>query len=186
MKILICLFALCFATIAEIQPQRKHHPPTPAPPPAPAPLPGINFGEQIANDMNGPNEDHPMGVPLSWDWANGSFISMGNNPQGWNAMTPWGLVYPTASGNPAVNTRVNIRAEQAWVLSKSSGVWSELSYTDSPDGAAYLYDFSGDSNKPADIITLPDGSISVTAGNGYNFHFYPGIFLSKIAFMQSS
>jgi len=46
------------------------------------------------------------------------------------------------------------------------------SFHENLDGAACLYDFSGDSNKPADTITLPDGPISVTAGNGYNFHFY--------------
>jgi hypothetical protein len=41
------------------------------------------------------------------------------------------------------------------------------------DGAAYVEDFQGDINRPADIRTEDDGSASVTAGEGYNFHFWP-------------
>ena len=41
------------------------------------------------------------------------------------------------------------------------------------DGAAYVEDFQGDVNRPANIRMEEDGSISVTAGEGYNFHFWP-------------
>ncbi len=51
--------------------------------------------------------------------------------------------------------------------------WLLLQDTDYPDGAAYLEDFSGDISKPGDVRKEPDGSISVKAGGGYNFHFYP-------------
>ena len=40
-------------------------------------------------------------------------------------------------------------------------------------GAAYHEDFSGDLNKPADVRSEPDGTISAVAGGGFNFHFYP-------------
>jgi hypothetical protein len=128
---------------------------------------------QIGGDMQGSNEGHPHGVPLSYDWANGPFISMGNNSNGWRAITAWGQIYEAAEGNPATNTRVNIRNMQTYFLQKSTGKWLLLQSTSTPDGAAYIENYSGDTNKPADIRYESDGTISVTAGGGYNFHFYP-------------
>jgi hypothetical protein len=128
---------------------------------------------QIAGDMQGRNEAYPHGVPLSYDWANGPVMIMGNNANGWGAITSWGAVYEAVDGNPATNTRVNIRDMQTYFLQKSSGKWLLLQNTSTPTGAAYLEDFSGDVNKPGDIRREPDGTISVTAGGGYNLHFYP-------------
>jgi hypothetical protein len=129
--------------------------------------------DQIAADMQGQNEGFPHGVPLSYDWANGPVVVMGNNSTGWKAITAWGALYEAAEGNPATNTRVNIRNMQTYFLQKSSGKWLLLQNTSHPDGAAYVEDFSGDVNKPADVRTEPDGTISATAGGGFNFHFYP-------------
>lgn len=143
------------------------------PPSPPGSTPDPSLAAQIADDMQGSNEGRPHGVPSSYDWANGPVVEMGNNSNGWKAITAWGVVYEAAEGNPATNTRVNIRNVQALVLQKSSGKWLLLQNTNAPDGAAYLEDFSGDSNTPADIRYESDGTISVTAGNGYNFHFYP-------------
>ena len=128
---------------------------------------------QTASDMQGPNEATPHGVPLSFEWAHGPVVIMGNNPRGWRAITSWGAVYIPANGNPATNTRVNIRDMQTYFLQKSSGKWLLLQNTSTPTGAAYREDFSEDSNKPADIRLEPDGTISATAGDGFNFHFYP-------------
>lgn len=132
-----------------------------------------NVAAQISGDMSGSNEGHPHGVPLSWDWANGAATEEGNNSEGQQAMTAWGVVYEGAQGNTASNTRVNIRNVQAWFLSKSKGTWTMIQNTSNPDGEAYVEDFSNDSNKSADVRREPDGTISVTAGGGYNFHFYP-------------
>jgi hypothetical protein len=68
---------------------------------------------------------------------------------------------------------MNIRNIQTYFLQKSTGKWLLLQSTSTPDGAAYVEDFSGDTNKPADIRYEPDGTISATAGGGFNFHFYP-------------
>jgi hypothetical protein len=133
----------------------------------------VNVAAQISGDMSGSNEGHPHGVPLSWDWANGSAIEQGNNSEGQQAMTAWGVLYEGAEGNPASNTRVNIRNMQSWFLSKSKGTWTMIQNTNNPEGEAYVEDFSNDSNRSADIRREPDGTISVTAGGGYNFHFYP-------------
>jgi hypothetical protein len=123
--------------------------------------------------MGKPNEGLPHGVPTSWGFAQGAFMSMGNDPTGWRAATAWGVVYEAAEGNPATNTRVNIRNVQFWFLSKSTGRWSLLQNTSVPGGAAYFEDFSNNANIPADVRREPDGTISVTAGRGYNYHFYP-------------
>jgi hypothetical protein len=147
--------------------------PPPTTPPSTPPSSGVSVASQIAQDMQGKNEGTPHGVPLSYDWAVGPTVVMGNNPNGWKAITSWGSVYEAAEGNPATNTRVNIRNMRTYLLQKSSGKWLLLQNTSQPDGAAYLEDFSGDTNKPADVRKEADGTISVTAGHGFNFHFYP-------------
>jgi hypothetical protein len=38
--------------------------------------------------------------------------------------------------------------------------------------AAYREDYAGNFSRPADIRYEPDGSVSVKAGQGYNFHFW--------------
>jgi hypothetical protein len=123
--------------------------------------------------MEGQNEGFPHGVPLSYDWANGPIISMGNNSNGWHAITSWGALYEASEGNPATNTRVNVRNMRTFFLQKSTGKWLLLQNTSRPDGAAYVEDFAGDVNRAADIRTESDGTISATAGGGFNFHFYP-------------
>jgi hypothetical protein len=123
--------------------------------------------------MQGKNEGYPHGVPLSYQWANGPVVVMGNHSNGWQAITSWGAVYVDSKGNPATNTRVNIRNMQTYFLQQSSGKWLSLQNTSTPTGAAYREDFSGDINRPADLRLESDGSISATAGEGYNFHFYP-------------
>jgi hypothetical protein len=122
--------------------------------------------------MVGANEGFPHGVPLSYDWANGPVLAMGNNSNGEQAITSWGVVYVAAQGNSATNTRVNIRNLQLYFLQKSSNKWLLLQNTSTPDGSAYPEDFQG-SYMQGDVRTESDGTISVTAGNGYNFHFYP-------------
>jgi hypothetical protein len=139
----------------------------------PPPTNALSVADQIAADMQGKNEGLPHGVPLSYDWATGPTISMGNNSQGWRAITAWGAVNEAAEGNPATNTRVNIRNMRTFFLRKSTGTWLLLQNTSHPDGEAYVEDYAGDVHKPADVRTEPDGTISATAGGGYNFHFYP-------------
>ena len=123
--------------------------------------------------MQGKNEGRPHGIPESYDWARGPVTVMGNNSNGWRAITAWGAIHEAAEGNPASNTRVNIRNMQCLWLRKSSPDWVVLQNTDDIDGAAYLEDYSGNANRPADVRHEADGTISVTAGGGYNFHFFP-------------
>src|SRR5881227_2798995 len=133
---------------------------------------GISLAQQLASDMQGKNEGRPHGVPASYLWAQGPVTVMGNNANGWHAITAWGVVQEAAEGNRARNARVNIRNMQCLLLRKADHNWVVLQHTNVPDGAAYVEDYSGNANRPADIRSEPDGSISVTAGAGYNFHFY--------------
>ncbi len=133
----------------------------------------INSLETIINDMQLPHEGKPHGVPESHNWALGPRIGMGNDPQSFKAMTAWGQLYEDAGGNPARNTRVQIRNIRAYVLSRADGQWHLLQNSSIVEGAAYREDFAYDSNIPADIRPEPDGGISATAGGGYNFHFWP-------------
>jgi hypothetical protein len=132
-----------------------------------------NSLETIISDMQLPHEGRPHGVPESHNWALGPRLGMGNDSQSFKAMTAWGQLYEAAEGNPARNTRVQIRNMRAYVLSKADGQWHLLQSSAVVEGAAYREDFAYDSNIPADIRPEPDGGISATAGGGYNFHFWP-------------
>jgi hypothetical protein len=129
------------------------------------------------DDMTRPNDGAPSGVPSYYDWAKGPSLSYGNNiPSGWNAFTAWGQVYAQSGWNPPANsnTRVQIRALDSWYLSKATGKWIQIQHTDTVGGAAFVEDFANNANKPADVKNESGngGGISVTAGNGYNYHFW--------------
>lgn len=131
-----------------------------------------NSIEIIINDMKLPHEGRPHGVPTSYDWALRPRLGMGNNPGTFRAMVAWGQVFEDLNGNPAANTRVQIRDIKAYMLSKGDNQWHLLQNSHLVEGGAFREDFVDDISKPADIRYEEDGSISVTAGGGYNFHFW--------------
>lgn len=134
----------------------------------------INSLQTVIDDMRLPHEGRPQGVPDSYDWVRGPTMGRGNHPPAtWRALTAWGQLYEDAKGNPARNTRVEIRRMRTYVLSKRDGKWRRVQSSPGVAGAAYREDFSEDINKKADVRQEPEGGISVTAGGGYNFHFWP-------------
>ena len=148
---------------------------TEAPIPAPTPtlLLTINSLETIAEDMTLLHEALPHGVPGNFDWARGPRLGMGNEPGEFRALTAWGQLYEAAEGNPAANTRVQIRNMRAYILSKQDGLWHLVQSSTGVDGAAYVEDFAGDVNKLPEGRQEEDGSLSVKTGGGYNYHFWP-------------
>jgi len=133
----------------------------------------INSITTIIYDMTPPHEGMPHGVPTSYNWASEPRVGWGNNPQGFQALTGWGQLYEAATGNPATNTRVQIRNIKAYMLSKRDSQWLLLQSSIKVEGAAYREDYVGDVSRAADIRYEPDGSVSVKVGLGYNFHFWP-------------
>jgi len=140
----------------------------------------VNSIQVIINDMTLPHEGSPHGVPLNYDWAVRPRVGMGNNPGTFRAMTAWGQIYEDAAGNPSSNSRVKIRNMRAFLLGKKDGKWHVLQASRKVEGAAYREDFEGDVNKPPDIRQEPDTTVSVTAGGGYNYHFWPSTGRSSI------
>ncbi len=128
--------------------------------------------DEIITDMTLPHEGRPHGVATSIDWALKPRVGAVVPPAGWNAAIAWGQLYEWIEGNPATNTRVQIKDLEMYYLSKSDRKWHLLQKSVGVDGAAYVEDFAGDVNKPADKRIEPDGSVSVKAGGGYNFHFW--------------
>lgn len=128
--------------------------------------------ETLNYDMSGLHEGNPAGAPDVL-WAKQPRVGMGEDPGEWQAMTAWGQLYEDAAGNPATNTRVQIKNIQAYMLSKRDGQWYLLQRSTVVKGAAYREDYTDNVHKPADIRYEQDGSISVKAGEGYNFHFWP-------------
>jgi len=133
----------------------------------------VNLIETISSDMDLNHEGKPQGVPNSLDWANHPRIGMGNDPGNFRALTAWGQLYEDSAGNPAQNTRVQIRDIMTYVLSKSDGQWHQLQNSQLVEGAAFREDYAGNTNISPDVRKEPDGTLSVKAGGGYNYHFWP-------------
>jgi hypothetical protein len=144
----------------------RHRPADGVPTPA-------NSVDTIIADMREPHEGRPHGVPLSYGWAHGPRIERGNDARGFKAMIAWGQLYEDAGGHRADNTRVQLRDIKAYVLGRKDGRWTLVQNSRLVEGEAYREDYRGDVNRPADERREPDGSISVVAGEGYNFHFWP-------------
>ena len=132
----------------------------------------INSIETIIYDMSSTHEGTPSGVPSDLHWASEPRVGMGNKPKGFKAMTAWGQLYEAAEGNPAINTRVQIKNIQAYMLSKQDCKWHLLHSSKKVDGAAYREDYVDDVHKPADIRHDTEDSISVKLERGYNYHFW--------------
>lgn len=132
----------------------------------------INSLKTIIYDMSPPHEGRPQGVPSNYSWAKAPRIGMGNNSQGFKAMTAWGQLYEAEEGNSVTNTRVQIENIQAYILSKKDGMWHSLQSSKLVAGAAYREDYAGDISKPVDLRYERDGGISVKTSEGYNFHFW--------------
>ncbi len=143
----------------------------------PPPVAGeiANTLERVADSMTGSHEGFPNGV--NSDWALKPRMGRGNNPpQDWFAVTPWGQVYLEKQGNPAVNTRIQVKDIAAWYISKSDGRWRKWMASASVQGNMYREDFANDATNPnpADPIRVEaSGGKSAKPGGGYNFHFWP-------------
>jgi len=132
----------------------------------------INTIQTIIDDMRLQHEGRPHGVPEHWDWASGPKMGLGNNPGRFRAMIATGKVYEDIAGNPAKNTRVQIRSLRAYYLSKKDGTWHLLQQSRSVEGKAFREDFKGEYSKQADTRRESSGGLSVKAGGGFNFHFW--------------
>lgn len=133
----------------------------------------VNSAETIIRDMQLPHEGRPHGVPDSFNWSRKPRIGQGADPGSYKALTAWGQLYEEAGGNPAANTRVHIRNIRAYVLSRRDHRWHRVQDSTDVAGAAFREDFARNDAAPADVRTEADGGISVKAGAGRNFHFWP-------------
>lgn len=133
-----------------------------------------NSVQLILDDMTLPHEPRPAGVPVSYDWGLKPRVGMGNDSKGFRAFIPWGQLYEAEGGNPAKNTKVELRTLKGYWLSKKTGKWSLLSTSDREgiEGNAYVADFKDDVNKPSGARVVGKGVV-VGAGGGYNYHFWP-------------
>ncbi len=131
-----------------------------------------NSVDTVIGDMTLPHEGRPMGVPAHYDWAIAPRIGLGNEPRHFRAMIAAGQVYEEAQGNPATNTRVQIRNIRAFYLSKRDRQWHLLQASNSVEGASYRQDFVNNTSKPASLRTESDGGLSIKTVAGYNFHFW--------------
>lgn len=130
-----------------------------------------NLVEVMISDMQGQHESRLKGVPDSYSWSRGPRIGAGNNPGNFRALTSWGIINEAVGGNSAPNTRVEIDNIRTYLLRKSNSRWLTLQNA-IPVGAAFREDFKDNINVAANVRQEPQGTISVKAGNGLNFHFW--------------
>jgi hypothetical protein len=143
--------------------------------PAPAEPIRTNSVQTIIDDMTLPHEGKLRGVPDGYNWSSKPRVGMGNNPEGFQALIAWGQLYEAAEGNPARNSRVQLKDIRTWILSKRTNTWSLVQTSAGVNGGAYREDYQNNVNVPAEIRPEVTGGVSVTAGNGYNFHFWPTV-----------
>jgi hypothetical protein len=129
--------------------------------------------DEIIGDMTLPHEGLPHGVPSNFDWYSKPRKGALEPAPGWTAAIAWGQVYEWAGGNPATNNRIQIKDLAMYYLSKKDNKWHLLQSAVRVSGANYVENFAGDVNKPANTRVEKDGSVSVTCGGGYNYHFWP-------------
>jgi hypothetical protein len=132
-----------------------------------------NALDLIINDMTLAHEGLPHGVPEEYTWYKGPRVGTPQPPAGWTAAVAWGQVYEWIEGNPAINTRVQIKDMEMYILKKSDALWHLLQESKRVFGEAYVEDYVNNISRPADIRQEADSSISVTCGDGYTFHFWP-------------
>lgn len=145
---------------------------TPVATPAPAATPARTFSSVLGSDMTQGSETMPHGV--TYPWASKPRLSLGNTPPpDWKSMTAWGQLYECASGNPQPTARVEVRDMKAWVRAKTTNQWTQVQTSATVEGAAYVENYAGNVNKPANTYITSGGGTSATAGGGYNFHFWP-------------
>jgi hypothetical protein len=167
-KMLIMTLALYVLLIGAAMQCSKDSPTEPQPEPEKQ-----DIIDTLAYDMSGQHEALPHGVNPDAGWYDHPRVGMGEDPGGFKALTAWGQLYVPESGNPATNTRVQIKDMQTYLMSRIDSTWHLVQDTDDISGAAYAESFAENANKPADARQEPTGGISVTAGNGYNYHYWP-------------
>jgi len=131
----------------------------------------------LENDMFLPHEGIPAGVPEYYGWQKGPASTYGINiPSDWNAILAWGQVYADKDlPNPNKDfplVSVHIKDLQLFIY-YDDGSWKMVQNIRDPDGHLYVEGFEDNENKPAAIKKEIGGGISIQAGSGYNFHFYP-------------
>jgi hypothetical protein len=146
---------------------------TPAPGGIPAPGgtpgPSVPLGQLLAADMNLPSETLPHGITYEFAYH----PRLGGSPGGYTAFTAWGQLYECGSGNPQPSARIEIRDIEGWIKSRTTGAWTRVQQSVGTGGSAFVEDFVGNVSKAPDAVTTPSGSMSVRAGGGYNYHFWP-------------
>lgn len=135
-------------------------------------LPGQpTFADVLRSDMSLLSELLPHGI--SYDFAYRPRLGAGADAGSYQAFTAWGQLYECSTGNPQPAARVEIRDIQAWVKSRASGAWNKVQQTARVDGSAFAESFVNNASKPADAYAIAGGGTSVTAGGGFNYHFWP-------------
>lgn len=134
--------------------------------------PIVNNLEDIKNSMLLMNESLPKGVPSTYTWYNKPTFS--NSPsEDYPLITAWGQVYDDYLGNPAENTRVQLRRMHTYILTADTNEWVLCNTSDSLTGEWYSTTFQDGTQAytPRDESDN-GGGISCQLSEGYNFHFW--------------
>jgi hypothetical protein len=123
--------------------------------------------------MTLPHEGVPIAFP-GWGTLIGPGLDLGLNPPAdWGFGLPWGVIFVASEGNPAVNTRVEIRNMRFYVLNKYTNRWSLAGTSPNVDGSEYNEDFrQGNDVRPANVRNESGGGVSAKPTWPYAYHFW--------------
>lgn len=142
----------------------------------------INSIEEIIQDQQLVGEGIPKGVPSGYAWYAKPLMNTGYKYKSeFPYATLWGQVYDEKEGNPATNSRVQVRNLRTYYLSKSTGNWVKIHDSTSTGigGTYYTQDFKLKDGSYTKEYTAKDetsngGGVSATLEEGYCFHFWHG------------
>lgn len=134
----------------------------------------IHQNTRLANPLT------PVGVPRSWSWFRGKSGTSTAKPapNGFSALTGWGVVYPASRKSVTNPNTLVVLSGFATFIHLLSGGWIEVQNqsNDPIDGAHFVSDFAGNAMIPWVKIALSDGAVMFDVPpRGYNDHFWPSM-----------
>lgn len=128
----------------------------------------------VVFDMTAPADMEGHGI-AGWSKNFHGGVNQAWPPSGADAFAHWGEIYRDVRNLNDTNTRLAVRGFRTFILSKSTGRWTERPDTDANlRSGLYLENYANDTHTPSNQRREPDGSWSAAPPHGYVWHFWRG------------
>lgn len=127
---------------------------------------------ELARAMTQPGEGLPANVNPYMNWREHGRVGQGNKGAGFGAFVPWGQVFAAEGQKDAAPATIAVRRMRAYILSRSTGRWNEVSASNSFEGALFKPNFEGNSTIATRVAPGADYTV-VEVDPQRPFHFWP-------------